>query len=63
MSDALLVSIAALIFVGAPLMIIAWAAIVERHAGRDDPHEPGDQSHHPASIEQARRANGRRSDV
>jgi hypothetical protein len=24
---------------------------------------PGDQSHHPASIEQARRANGRRSDV
>jgi hypothetical protein len=61
MSDALLVSIAALIFVGAPLMILAWAAIAERNAGRNEPpQEPGDQSHHPASIEQARQANGRR---
>jgi hypothetical protein len=63
MSDALLVAIAALIFVGAPLMILAWAAIVERNAGRDDPPEPGDQSHHPDSLRNVRRMNRRQRDA
>jgi hypothetical protein len=58
MSDALLVSIAALIFVGAPLAAIAWTIFLERRAP-DEPQEPGDHAHHPDSIEQARRANGK----
>ena len=64
MSDALLVSLAALIFVGAPLMVLAWAAIAERNAGRNEPpQEPGDQSHHPDSLRNVFRINGRRGDV
>ena len=62
MLDLALVAFFALV-VAAPFAVIAWAFIEDAMARDDDPHEPGDQSHHPASIEQARRANGRRGDA
>jgi hypothetical protein len=62
MSDALLVAIAALVFVGLPTAILGWGAILQRREA-DEPQEPGDQSHHPDSLRNVFRINGRRDDA
>jgi hypothetical protein len=55
-----LIYIAAFLALGF-LTVAAFRAMYPRKC--DDSQEPGDQSHHPGSIEQARRANGRRADA
>jgi len=62
MSDALLVSIAALIFVGAPLAAIAWTIALDRRKS-EEPQEPGDQSHYSDSLRNVRRANRSKGDA
>lgn len=54
MSDALLVSIAALTFVFIPLAAIAWTIVLDRRAPETQ-QEPGDHAHHPDSLRNVRR--------
>jgi hypothetical protein len=50
------------IIVGAPLVVAAWVFIEDRFV-KDEPQEPGDQSHHPDSLRNVFRINGRRDDA
>jgi hypothetical protein len=61
-SDALLVSLAALIFVGLPLAAIAWTIVLGRRQ-QDAPQEPGDQAHYDASLRNVRRINRSKPDA
>jgi hypothetical protein len=63
MSDIILVTIAALIFVGIPLSILAWAAVLEWRADRDEQQELGDQAHHDDTLRNVRRCNRSKSDA